>query len=196
MKLNFTLWTNVDDTAGLWTTYLPCRGSCGCPGAHYGQGVGPRHARHARAQAGAARGCAWLRSRRQAAPPLPSAVRRGDPEGVGTKGVPPHRRQEGLPARRRTKGGGRKKPRGDRSLADPGRSMARKRVRSAVQRPQRVSPTPTTDQEADSPQRVGCVCGLVTGRHSAAVIARLPRSMEPSAAVTHCNALRNALQWV
>ena len=52
----------------------------------------------------AARGCAWLRSRRQAAPPLPSAARRGDLEGVGTKGVPPHRRQEGLPARRRTKG--------------------------------------------------------------------------------------------
>ena len=34
---------------------------------------------------------------------LRCAPRRGG--GVGTKGVPPHRRQEGLPARRRTKGG-------------------------------------------------------------------------------------------
>ena len=55
----------------------------GCPGARCGQGVGPRHARHARRQGAAARGCAWLRSRRQAAPPLPSAVRRGVVEASG-----------------------------------------------------------------------------------------------------------------
>jgi len=48
----------------------------GYHGARCGQGVGPRRARHARPEAGPARGCARLRSRRQAAPPLPSAVRR------------------------------------------------------------------------------------------------------------------------
>ncbi len=55
-------------------------------GARCGQGVGPRRARHARTQAGAARGCARLRSR----PPAALALRCAPwpVEAVGTKGVP------------------------------------------------------------------------------------------------------------
>ncbi len=58
-----------------------------CRGARCGQGVGPPRARHARRQAAAARGCARVRSRRQAAPPLPSAARRSRQKASG-RGTP------------------------------------------------------------------------------------------------------------
>ena len=64
-KLNFSA---VDNSR--------CPSQQGCRGARCGQGVGPPRARHARRQGAAARGCARVRSRRQAAPPLPSAARR------------------------------------------------------------------------------------------------------------------------
>ena len=62
-----------------------------CPGARIGQGVGPPRARRARAQAGAARGCARVRSRPRTAAGLdrPYAPRPGG--AVGTKGVPTFR---------------------------------------------------------------------------------------------------------
>ena len=59
---------------------------------------GARSPPRARPQAGAARGSGLLRSS------LDLRCARRPAEGVGTKGVPPNRRQEGLPARRRTKG--------------------------------------------------------------------------------------------
>ncbi len=63
----------------------PLKGAEDGHGARCGQGVGPRHARHAHRQEAAARGCAWLRSRRQAAPPLPSAVRRDCEKASGRR---------------------------------------------------------------------------------------------------------------
>ena len=54
---------------------------------------------------GPARGCARLRSRRQKAPPLPSAVRRGGVEVSGRRVSRHNDAPRALPRRRRTKGG-------------------------------------------------------------------------------------------
>ena len=85
MKLNFALWANVDKPPKRLGPVDKCHG------ARCGQGVGPRHARHARPEAGPARGCAWLRVAPVPAPSgaalaLRCAPRR--PGRVGTRGVP------------------------------------------------------------------------------------------------------------
>ena len=142
------------------------------------------------------RACAWLRVAPVPAPSGAALALRCAPWRPGrrrTKGVPPQRRQEGLPARRRTKGLGGKKPGGGRSLADSGRSMARKRARSAVQGPQRVFRIrlPARRQTALSVS-VACAARRRAGTQPP-VIARLPKGRGPGAAAASCNALRNAL---
>ena len=72
--------------------------------------MGPRRARHARPEAGPARGCARLRSRRQAEPPLPSAARRSHQRASGRgasrsiDAQPQARVEQGLTGKRAKRG--------------------------------------------------------------------------------------------
>jgi hypothetical protein len=144
------------------------------------------------------RACAWLRVAPVPAPSGAALALRCAPRRPGRRrdeGRPDASTPRGPAGPAPNKGLGKKEARWRPLPAHPGHSMARKRARSAVQGPQRISRPPTTSQETDSPQNVGCVCGPVTGRHSAAAIARLPRGMGLGAAVAPCNALRNALKW-
>jgi len=84
LKLRRTLELCAVDKFVLWITHA-VDGQRGRHGAHCGQGVSPRHAPRAPRQAAGPRGSAWLRSRRQAPPPLTSVARRSRLKASGRR---------------------------------------------------------------------------------------------------------------
>ena len=185
MKLNFALWTNVDDLQTLWITATVLATGKGWVLAVLAM-LTPEAGR-----------CAWLRAAPvpapRAAPPLPSAARRSHRRVLG------QRASRHIDAKRACRPGVEqraeegKKPGGGRSPVAPGCSMARKRARMAVQRPRRAFHCPDTGQQADSPQsrpkpRGGSISRSDRSRsHTARSASAVGVSARPSGSVSsHC----------